>query len=166
MNIKTTQGFIFKQPVKTDSSYMVIKGDETKIVLNSIEQINDKFYIVASAEETANWKPAIYKFQILNNDGIEDSGEIEIIINYALADEYSNVKSKNEILLEAIEAQIAGKATTAQSSMSVGDKSIAYCSINELFMLRDYFKKKVAEENGIQNVDGNEMKIKYKWSYR
>ena len=57
-------------------------------------------------------------------------------------------------------------ATSAQSSMSVGDKSIAYCSIDELYRLREYFKKKVAEEKNDPIVEGNQMKIKYVWSMR
>ena len=76
------------------------------------------------------------------------------------------MKTQNEKLLEAIEAQLAGKATSAQSSMSVGDKSISYCSIDELFRLREYFKKKVAEEKNDPIVEGNQMKIKHVWSMR
>lgn len=32
-------------------------------------------------------------------------------------------------ILEAIDAQIAGKATAAQASVSIGDKSITYYSL-------------------------------------
>jgi hypothetical protein len=65
--------------------------------------------------------------------------------NFALANETESVKSAAEKYLEAIEAQIAGKATSAQQSMSVGDKSISYCSIDELLKLKDYFAAKVAK---------------------
>lgn len=108
----------------------------------------------------------LYKYQIINDEGIEDSGDFEVIVNFFLADESVQVKSVNELLLEAVEAQIAGKATSAQQSMSVGDKSISYCSIDELFNLRQYFKSKVAEEKGENNIGNDEGKIKYIWSLR
>jgi len=85
--------------------------------------------------------------------------------NFALADEEETVKSVNERYLEAIEAQIAGRATRAQASMSVGDKSISYCSLDELLKLKDYFAAKVAKEQG-KFQTGNSGKIKYKWSVK
>lgn len=118
------------------------------------------------ASTTTQWIPGNYKYQIINDDEIEDEGEFQILQNFYLTDEVSSVKTQNEKLLEAIEAQLAGMATSAQSSMSVGDKSIAYCSIDELFRLREYFKKKVAEEKNDPIVEGNQMKIKYVWSMR
>lgn len=163
--IKATQGFKFSYVVKTASSKLVIKGDNIKIILDNIEE-GGNYYIIATAEETAQWASGDYKYQIINDDGIEDSGEFIVLRNYMLADENESVKTHYEILLDAINAQIAGKATTAQQAMSVGDKSISYCSIDELFKLRDYFSKKVAEERGEYNTDGNEMKIKYKWGIR
>lgn len=164
--IKATQGFKFKYIVKSLSTKLVIKGDNIKIVLDTIEEEAGTYSLNASAEETSSWQPGEYKYQLLNDDGIEDSGEFIVLRNYMLADENESVKTHYEILLDAINAQIAGKATTAQQAMSVGDKSISYCSIDELFKLRDYFSKKVAEEKGEYNTDGNEMKIKYKWGIR
>ena len=163
--IKIVQGFEYKQPVKNEGSKLVIKGDGIKYVLENTEVIDGITYIIASANETVLWQPGKYKYQILSAEGIDDSGEFEIIHNYLYADEYDTVKSQNEILLEAVEAQIAGKASSAQSSISVGDKSIGYCSIEELFKLRDYFKQKVAEESGKRSSD-NSGKIKYKWTFR
>ena len=164
--IKATQGFKFKYIVKSLSSKLVIKGDSIKIVLDTIEEEAGIYSLNASAEETSSWKPGEYKYQLINDDGIEEAGEFIVLQNYALTDEYETVKTRNEILLEAIEAQIAGKATSAQQSMTVGDKSISYCTIDELFTLKSYFEKKVAEEQGESVVEGNELKIKYKWGLR
>lgn len=164
--IKATQGFRFRYLVQTPTSKMVVRGDDYKLVIESIEVEGDTYYLTERADITAQWEAGIYKYQILNEDGIEDEGEFEILKNFYLTDECISVKSQNEKLLEAIEAQLAGKATSAQSSMSVGDKSISYCTIDELFKLRDYFKKKVSEEKGSSIIEGNQMKIKYKWSVR
>ncbi len=164
--IKATQGFRFKHKVKTPSSKIVVKGDEYKLVIDRIVTEDDNFFIEELASTTTTWIPGKYKYQIINDEEIEDEGEFEILQNFYLTDEVSSVKTQNEKLLDAIEAQLAGKATSAQSSMSVGDKSIAYCSIDELFKLREYFKKKVAEEKGSSVVEGNQMKIKHVWSMR
>ena len=163
--IKVIRGYKLIQLVNTSSSKMIIKGDDFKAVINNIED-GGKYYIIAPADETANWKSGTYKYQILNDEGMEDEGDITVIENFELTDTYETVKSKNELLLEAIEAQIAGRATSNQQSMTVGDKSIAYCTIDELFKLREYFKKKVSEEQGDTTIDGDEMKIKYKWGFR
>ena len=70
-----------------------------------------------------------------------------------------------ETILDAVEATLAGKATTAQSSISVGDKSISYMSVSELMSLREFAKEKIAEENG-KFVAGRGAKIIYKWTMR
>lgn len=137
-----------------------------KLVIDRIVIEDNDNFIEEFASTTATWIPGKYKYQIINDDEIEDEGEFQILQNFFLTDDFSSVKTQNEKLLDAIEAQLAGKATSAQSSMSVGDKSIAYCSIDELFKLRDYFKKKVAEEKGDSVIEGNQMKIKHVWSMR
>ena len=70
-----------------------------------------------------------------------------------------------ETILEAIEATLAGKATAAQASISVGDKSISYMSVSELMSLRSFAKEKIAEEKG-KFVAGNGAKILHKWVMR
>lgn len=166
MMIKAMQGFRFKRIVKTPQSKIIVKGDEYKLVLDNVETQDGSFYITERADATALWTAGKYKYQILNEEGLEEEGDFEILRNYYLADDVESVKTENEKLLDAIEAQLAGKATAAQQSMSVGDKSISYCSIDELLKLKEYFKRKVDEEKGSIIVDGNEIKIKHKWSMR
>lgn len=108
----------------------------------------------------------VYKFQLLDSSGIVDSGFIQVKQNFELIDEIHETKTENEKILEAIEAQIAGKATSAQQEIHVGDKSIKYCTLDELFKLKNYFKSKVAEERGESDVSMNGGKIKYIWRLR
>lgn len=163
--IKQVQGFNFRYIVKTPESQLIIKGDDVKYILTEIDIQDGVYYIIADRDTTSEWIAGEYKYQILNSEGIEDEGDFYILRNFALADDEESVKSVNEKYLEAVEAQIAGKATKAQSSMSVGDKSISYCTIDELLTLRDYFKSKIAEENG-KFKSGNSGRIIYKWSGR
>lgn len=163
--IKHTQGFSFRYVVKSPNSQLIIKGTGIKYIISTIEEVDGVYYIYADRDTTMEWVAGNYKYQILNEDGVESEGDFIILRNFALADADEDIKTVNERYLEAIEAQIAGKATAAQSSMSVGDKSISYCSIDELMKLRDYFKSKVDNERG-KFSSGNQGKIKYTWTGR
>lgn len=75
------------------------------------------------------------------------------------------IKSHWETVLDAVEATLAGKASQAQTNISVGDKSIGYMSVTELLELREFAKEKIAEESG-KFVSGNSGKILHKWIMR
>ena len=163
--IKFTKGFLFRYRVKSSSSKLIIKGDFAKYTCENVVEKDDGFYIEETSEVTKNWQVGKFKYQILNDECIEDEGEIQILQNFALIEEDESVKSHWEVILEAIEATLAGKATAAQSSISVGDKSISYLSVSELLELRQFAKEKIAEENG-KFVSGNGAKILHKWVMR
>ena len=165
MMIKFTKGFIFRWKVKTSSSKMIIKGDFVKYTCENIVQKDDGFYIEEPSEVTKKWDVGTFKYQILNDEGIEDSGDIEILPNFALMDEGESVKSHWEVVLDAVEATLAGKATNSQTNISVGDKSIGYMSVSELLELRSFAKEKISEEKG-KFATGNGAKILHKWVMR
>ena len=163
--IKFTKGFLFRYRVKSSSSKLIIKGDFVKYTCENVISSDDGFYIEVPADVTKNWSVGTFKYQILNDEGIEDSGDIEILPNFDLMDEDESVRGHWEVVLEAIEATLAGKATSAQTNISVGDKSIGYMSVSELLELREFAKEKIAEENG-KFVSGNGAKILHKWVMR
>ena len=163
--IKFTKGFLFRYRVKTPSSKMIIKGDNLKYTCENIVQKDDGFYIEELSEVTKKWETGVFKYQILNDEGIEDEGDIQILQNFALMDEGESVRSHWEVVLDAVEATLAGKATNSQTNISVGDKSIGYMSVSELLELREFAKEKIAEENG-KFVAGNGAKILHKWVMR
>lgn len=163
--IKFTKGFVFRWRVKTSSSKMIIKGDFAKYTCENVISSDDGFYIEEPATVTKKWDVGVFKYQILNDDGVEDSGDIEILQNFSLMDECESVRSHWEVVLEAIEATLAGKATAAQSSISVGDKSISYMSVSELMSLREFALEKIGEEKG-KFVAGKGAKILHKWVMR
>ena len=163
--IKITRGFLLRYRVKTSSSKMIIKGDNVKYMCENVISSDNSFYIEEPADVTKNWSVGKFKYQILNDECIEDEGEIQILQNFALIDEDESVKSHWEVILEAIEATLAGKATSAQTNISVGDKSIGYMSVSELLELREFAKEKISEENG-KFVSGNGAKILHKWVMR
>ena len=163
--MKFTKGFVFRWKVKTSSSKLIIKGDNLKYTCENVVEKDNSFYIEEPADVTKKWDAGVFKYQILNDEGIEDSGDIEILPNFALIDEDDSVKSHWEVVLEAIENTLAGKATQAQTNISVGDKSIGYMSVSELLELREFAKEKIGEENG-KFVSGKGAKILHKWVMR
>ena len=163
--MKIVKGFLFRWKVKTPSSKMIIKGDFAKYTCENIVEKDDGFYIEEPADVTKKWDAGVFKYQILNDEGIEDEGEIQILQNFALMDENESVRSHWEVVLEAIENTLAGKATQAQTNISVGDKTIGYMSVSELLELREFAKEKIGEENG-KFVSGKGAKILHKWVMR
>lgn len=163
--IKIVKGFLFTYRVKTPSSKIIIKGDFAKYTCENVVEKDNSFYIEEPADVTKKWDVGKFKYQILNDEGIEDSGDIEILPNFALMDEGESVRSHWEVVLDAVEATLAGKATNSQTNISVGDKSIGYMSVSELLELRSFAKEKIAEENG-KFVTGNGAKILHKWVMR
>ena len=163
--IKITRGFLLRYRVKTHNSKLIIKGDFAKYTCENVVEKDNIFYIEESAEVTKNWIVGKFKYQILNDEGIEDSGDIEILPNFALMDEDESVRSHWEVVLDAIEATLAGKSTQAQTKIYGGNKKIGYMSVSELLELREKKKKKIGEENG-KFVSGNGAKILHKWVMR
>ena len=163
--IKITRGFLFRYRVKKHNSKLIIKGDFAKYTCENVVSSDDGYYLTESAEVTKKWDVGVFKYQILNDEGIEDEGDIQILQNFALMNEDESVRGHWEVVLEAIENTLAGKATQAQTNISVGDKSIGYMSVSELLELRSFAKEKIAEENG-KFVSGKGAKILHKWVMR
>lgn len=163
--MKHTQGFSFNYKVPSASAKIVIRDTGLKIIISTIYQHNNEYYLTATTEETSAWPSGNHRYQLLDNNGVIEEGKFEVAKNFLLTDENTCIKSSNELYLEAIEATIAGKATAAQSSMSVGDKSIQYMSVDELLKLREYFKAKVEQEQNKYSAN-NRGRIKYVWQMR
>jgi hypothetical protein len=94
--IKVVQGFNLRYAVQTPESKLIIKGDSVKYIVEDIEETDGHYYIKADRDTTKEWMAGDYKYQILNEDGIESEGEFYIMKNFALADEEESVKSINE----------------------------------------------------------------------
>jgi len=159
-----TQGFQLKYEVPTSDSQFIMKNDSSKVVIAATAE-DGHFYIIVEGTITKDWVPGLYKYQIINSTGIIEDAQITVLVNFLYLEDSDSVKTHNEIILEAIEAQLEGRATSNQASMSVGDKSISYCSLNELLNLREYFKAKVDIEKG-KKPDILGKTLKYTWNLR
>lgn len=163
MSIEITRGFDFRIQVDNEYCQLILKSDTQKINITTIKKDGQKYYLEALAPDTKKYRAGEYKYQIIDNTKIVSEGNAVIRHNFALVDQNASVKTHNEVILEAIEAQIAGVASSAQTSIHVGDKSISYMSFDQLMKAREFFKKKVAEQKKT-HVAGNQGRIVYKWS--
>lgn len=163
MSIEITRGFDFRMQVDNEYCQLILKSDSQKLNITAIKKDGQKYYLEVLAVDTSKFRAGEYKYQIIDNKRIITEGNAVVRQNFALTDQNESVKTHNEVILEAIEAQIAGVATSAQTSIHVGDKSISYMSFDQLMKAREFFKKKVAEQKKA-HVAGNQGRIVYKWS--
>lgn len=107
-----------------------------------------------------------YSYQLIADNALEDSGTIKIQANLLYSDDIDSYWRR---VLKAVDDRIAGKALDSSAeSISVGDKSIRYLSMNELFKLRDFALQKIAEEDEEEGDEAaespnNEKKILFVW---
>lgn len=126
MMLYFTQGYPIEFPKAPAAAQLVIAGPE-----KHVSEGGPSF----AGAETALFQPGVYRYQLLAEDGVFEEGTLQLKVNLALSPDGADVMPARRIL-EAIEAQIAGKATAAQASISVGDKSISYYSLSDLLRLR------------------------------
>jgi len=157
MIAKFVIGFDFTYKSPTEDAILVLRSDKAKYTVNTQDG-----YLKAYASDTAEWIPGDYLFQLLTSNGLAESGAITLLPNFALQPLSADFKTPAQQMVDAIEAVIEGRATQSQKSLTVGDKSLTYCDLSELLQYLDYFKKKVAEEQGQSSIN-DEHRVLYVW---
>ena len=115
-----------------------------KIIVSDINTDTDgEFYLVASADITKEWMPTTYTYQIIDANGLIDSGRFIVTPNLLY---WGTNLSYWQTVVNQIEQKLAGKALDAAYSVTVDGKSISYMSVDELLKLLSYAKSKLAEE--------------------
>ena len=97
---------------------------------------------------TSGLAAGTYHYDMLLGGEVLYRGTFDLVQDITGAEESFDPRSSSEIVIEAIDAWLEGRATTQQRSVQVGDKSIQYSSIDELKRWREFFVEKVAEEQG------------------
>lgn len=166
MFYKFVQGNDQKIRVYSLSSFIIIKNDSSIQTFNNVITDDQGNYWLDFCIDMEHFIEAgIAQYQIFQNNQLKQWGACQIIPNLAL-DPNQESRSKYRIIVDAIEAKIAGTATKAQRTVKVADKEIQYMSGSELMAYLDYFKKKMAEEQGQVDTATNELKIKRIWRLR
>lgn len=103
-------------------------------------------FLQVSGDDTKKLPAGDYFLQFLGSGGEAGRIDVEVLPNYSLEDEPEPNSSRWKTVLDAVDAAIGGRATQAQLRVSVGDKSIEYCSLSELLSLRQFVKARLKEE--------------------
>lgn len=142
--MKLLQGTNFQVKVPNGSCQFVASDGTNKIIVSDIETDTDgEYYLVASAETTREWMPTGYTYQIIDENGLIDSGKLIVMPNLLY---WGTSLSYWQTVVNQIEQKLAGKALDAAYSVTVDGKSISYMSVDELLKLLSFAKGKLAEE--------------------
>lgn len=98
--------------------------------------------------DTSNYAVGDYVIQYFNDNQIIKQDDLRIEQNLKFADANYDPRSKAKITLQAIQAVLAGRATSGQYHVKVGQKELSYCSFDQLIKWKNYFASIVAKEDG------------------
>lgn len=136
-----------------DTEVLVLKAQGMAPV--TYEAADDYYEIDATG-----FTPGVYYLQFMLDGEVIETDRITVEQNLATAAEDFDPRSENEKILEAIEAMLAGRATTQQRSISIDGQAIQYSSFSELLEWKNYYTKKVAMERGHKRVEAQRFKLK------
>jgi len=151
--LKAFQGFQFDKEIPNASSQMVLFDGLNKYVISEVTFQGEQLYLTASADETKEWIPGRYSYQVLDSNGIIEEGTIKVKANLMFSTDIDSYWKK---ALKAVEERIAGKTLDPANDVSVGDKRISYYRLDELLKLRDFILQKIAEE---EQEEGDETAV-------
>lgn len=140
--VEFTRGFSFGMRVPEGCISAIFVGNGLSLGLGMIEGSQ----LAVSSEDTKKLSTGSYFIQFLGEAGELGRESLEVLPNYSLADEPEPSLSRWKTVLAAVDAAIAGRATQSQLRVSVGDKSIEYCSLAELLSLREFVRGRLKEE--------------------
>ena len=109
--------------------------------------------------DTTGFAIGDYYLQYMLDDAVVATDRITLHQNLLTASEDYDPRSEAEKILDAIEAMLAGRATTQQRQISIDGQSIQYSSFSELIEWKNYFVRKVAEEKGLKRIDAQKFKL-------
>lgn len=118
-----------------------------------------------SAATTSGRKAGRYRWSVRVTDGTTvatiDSGWVEVRTNPAAAGT-SDPRSDARKTLDALNALLLGKATTAQQSYSLNGRAASSYSLTELREFRDQLREEVRTEEQSANAGrGRNIKVRY-----
>ena len=145
----------------------MLKNPTTILAFDDIRTEGDQKWLYFTINQDNFIEGGIAQYQLFEDNNLKEYGSCQIIPSL-LVNEQQELRGKYQVIVEAIEKQLAGVATTAQRHVQVGDKSIDKYTANDLLKLLDYFKGKLAEEEAENNINPktDQMTIKYVWRIR
>ncbi len=129
---------------------ILLKHNTDNAVTLTATASGDDYEFNISADDTKQFTKRNYIYQgIITKTGevnIIDEGEVEIFPKLDVA---SDLRTDNEIILDAIVAALKSRATKEQQSISIAGRQIQYLSLQELTDAKKYYESLVAKEKRV-----------------
>lgn len=163
---KFTQGVEEKIRVYSPSATLFLKNSQTLVIFSDVRpgDVEGEYWLEFKINQNNFIGAGLANYQLFEGDQLKQYGSCQIIPSL-MVDSNQQIRGKYAVIVEAIEAQLAGIATRGQKHVQVGDKTIDKYSAEQLKSLLSYFQGKLAEEEAGNNVNTktDQMKIKYIW---
>ena len=115
----------------------------------------DAFRVVVSAQTTQDFAPGSYDWRarVTNADEVYTvaTGRLTVAPSFGAA---GDVRSHARRTLDAIEAVLEGRATSATAEYEINGRRLKYIPLNELHALRTKYQREVAAEEGSSGLRG------------
>ena len=161
-----TQGIRFPIKVESGNSILFIKNQTSLLSFNNVtEDQNHDLWLNVLIDNDNFIEGGLYSYQLFENNILKEQGMLKVNASL-LVDENQDLRSRYQIIVDAIEKMLAGTASRAQRIVKVGDKEIQYMSASQLLSLLDYFKGKLKEQENGYDVVNNQMNQKYVFRIR
>lgn len=166
MFYKIIQGQNYPIRVYNANSVLIMK-DQLDILQFNAEETNGQYWINVLIDDSNFISAGLKQYQLFEGGVLKQSGTLEVV-GSLLVDSSQDLRGKYKVIVDAIEAQLAGVATKGQKKVQVGDKNIERYSATELLSLLNYFQGKLAEEESGTDINTktDQMAIKYVWRIR
>ncbi|MDP9990399.1 hypothetical protein J2W28_000218 [Variovorax boronicumulans] len=115
----------------------------------------DSFRVVVAAQTTQAYAPGSYDWRarVTNADEVYTvaTGRLTIAPSFGAA---GDVRSHARRTLDAIEAVLEGRATSATAEYEINGRRLKYIPLNELHEMRTRYQREVAAEEGKSGTRG------------
>lgn len=98
--------------------------------------------------DTTDYVVGQYQIQFFVGNQVVSTDVLKVKQNLKFVDQSYNPTSENKKILQAIKAYLAGRASSQQKQVSVGDKKIIYSSFDELIKWKNYYQIEVRKQQG------------------
>ena len=166
---KIIQGQNFPIRVYSNNSTLIMKDqlDILSFTNSPPDPQTGEIWINVLIDQDNFISAGLKQYQLFEGNVLKQSGTLEVVASL-LVDSSQDMRGRYKVIVEAIQAQLAGVATKANRHIQVGDKTIEKYSASELLALLNYFQGKLAEEQSGTDINTktDQMQIKYVWRVR
>lgn len=155
---KISAGLTFDAALRFDnypapdwSLSLLLRGPSNIDLTASADGNLHRFHALAGVTET--WSAGQYVYSLRARSGGDvvelSAGSLEVMPDLAGMTAGADVRTANQIALEAIEAVIAKRATIDQERYRIGNRELYRTPVAELIKLRDMYRAEVQREKNV-----------------